>query len=366
MIKFLILNKFTLLVFLLVSGCLMVTVVAPDQVGISGITWTNKDAGIVPDTGGRTAYGTLVHENTEPRVFVFPDVTGNVVLTTNVNRLSNKTISNSTFDEISINSPVILNSRISGITPLEVASGGFGKTVLSGFFDFSNVDFSSGLELSKFQNNGIENVDLGGEFNWRKFAPNSVTTVKITDNTVESIDLFSRGLLGAVTTDKIGSGVVDTRHIRDGQIGSGEIAVNSVRARHIQADAVNSSKISNGTITLADMDSNVVLPPPPSTEGNFYYWILQNRGLGFKVVQYNYSGALRVYSCNNGFNPRFQLWRNNTRIYNTTLYLGASRGICKDSSISIGTNSLQVGDILYIQKSTNDSLLSHYIVYEAE
>ena len=207
MIKFLVLNKFTLLVFLLVSGCLMVTVVAPDQVGISGITWTNKDAGVVPDTGGRTAYGTLVHENTEPRVFVFPDVTGNVVLTTNANRLSNKTINNSTFDGISINSPVILNSRISGITPLEVASGGFGKTVLSGFFDFSNVDFSSGLELSKFQNNGIENVDLGGEFNWRKFAPNSVTTVKITDNTVESIDLFSRGLLGAVTTDKIGSGV---------------------------------------------------------------------------------------------------------------------------------------------------------------
>ena len=168
MIKFLVLNKFTLLVFLLVSGCLMVTVVAPDQVGISGITWTNKDAGIVPDTGGRTAYGTLVHENTEPRVFVFPDVTGNVVLTTNVNRLSNKTINNSTFDGISINSPVILNSRISGITPLEVASGGFGKTIFSGFFGSSNFDLSSGLELSKFQNNGIENVDLGGEFNWEK------------------------------------------------------------------------------------------------------------------------------------------------------------------------------------------------------
>ena len=345
----------------------MVTVVAPDQVGISGITWTNKDAGVVPDTGGRTAYGTLVHENTEPRVFVFPDVTGNVVLTTNANRLSNKTISNSTFDEISINSPVILNSRISGITPLEVASGGFGKTVLSGFFDFSNVDFSSGLELSKFQNNGIENVDLGGEFNWRKFAPNSVTTVKITDNTVESVDLFSRGLLGAVTTDKIGSGAVDTRHIRDGQIGSGEIAVNSVRTRHIQADAVNSSKISNGTITLADMNSNVVLPPSSTANvGNYYYWMLNRGESRFIIVQHDYSGALRMYLCNSNADVRLQLWRNGGRIYNTTLYVNNNRSRCTDISVPMRGNSLQVGDALYIDKLRDDSRLSHYIVYEAE
>ena len=362
----------------------MVTVVAPDQVGISGITWTNKDAGIVPDTGGRTAYGTLVHKNTEPRVFVFPDVTGNVVLTTNANRLSNKTISNSTFDGISINSPVILNSRISGITPLEVVSGGFGKTVFSGFFDFSNVDFSSGLELSKFQNNGIENADLGGEFNWRKFAPNSVTTVKITDNTVESADLFSRDLLGAVTTDKIGSGAVDTRHMIDSTIGlrpdillnpfrivpGAEMADNSVRTRHIQADAVNSSKISNGTITLADINSNVVLPPP-STGGNSYHFILENQSYSnyrtkHTIVQHNYSGALRVYICNTESQIRLQLWRNNTRIFNTQPSIPNLRNKCRDFSLSIQSNSLQVGDILYVFKSTADRILSFYTIYEAE
>ena len=374
MIKFLILNKFTLLVFLLVSGCLMVTVVAPDQVGISGITWTNKDAGVVPDTGGRTAYGTLVHKNTEPRVFVFPDVTGNVVLTTNANRLSNKTINNSTFDGISINSPVILNSRISGITPLEVASGGLGKTVLSGFFDSSNFDFSRKLRLSKFQNNGIENIDLDGEFDTYKFATNSVTTIKIADNAVGSLQIKR----SEVTSIKIGSGAIDTRHLRNGVIGNtlsivggstfvygNELALNSISTRHIQTDAVNSSKISNGTITLADMNSNVVLPPP-STGGNHYHWGLSGLRSGFIIVQHSYSGTLGVYGCNSNTNIRLQVWRNNTRVYNVTLSAINRIGLCRDRSITITGNSLQVGDVLYISKLSDDLLFSHYIIYEAD
>ena len=351
----------------------MVTVVAPDQVGISGITWTNKDAGVVPDTGGRTAYGTLVHKNTEPRVFVFPDVTGNVVLTTNANRLSNKTISNSTFDEISINSPVILNSRISGITPLEVASGGLGKTVLSGFFDSSNFDFSRKLSLSKFQNNGIENIDLDGEFDTYKFATNSVTTIKIADNAVGSLQIK----LSEVTSIKIGSGAIDTRHLRNGVIGNtlsvvggrtfvygNELALNSISTRHIQADAVNSSKISNGTITLADINSNVVLPPP-STGGNFYYWVLRSRPR-FAITQHSYSGAVRMYLCGSNTRITFQIWRNNTRIHNTSVTGSNLTGICGDYSVNMSGHSLQVGDLLYVTKSSRDSLNSHCVIYEAE
>ena len=198
----------------------------------------------------------------------------------------------------------------------------------------------------------------------RKFAPNSVTTVKITDNTVESIDLFSRGLLGAVTTDKIGSGAVDTRHIGDDQIGSGEIAVNSVRTVHIQADAVNSSKISNGTITLADMNSNVVLPPP-STGGNFYYWVLRSRPR-FAIAQHSYSGAVRMYLCGSNTRIIFQIWRNNTRIHNTSVTGDDLTGICDDYSVNMSGHSLQVGDLLYVTKSSRDRLNSHCVVYEAE
>jgi hypothetical protein len=86
------------------------------------------------------------------------------------------------------------------------------------------------------------------------------------------IDVAANGLTGAdldestlfndnsLTAADIGQGAVDTSEIAGGAVGSGEIANNSIASADIAQDAVNDAEIANGAVRSAKIENDTITP----------------------------------------------------------------------------------------------------------
>jgi len=92
---------------------------------------------------------------------------------------------------------------------------------------------------------GIASVDL---------ANNSVTSDKIANATILGADIAPN----AITAAKIADDQILTRHIKDGQVGTGDLAGNAVTTAKIADLQVKTADIGNGAVTTAKLAGNAV------------------------------------------------------------------------------------------------------------
>ena len=275
MIARLLFNKVSLVVFLLIAAWFIINSFAPDQVGISGISWSNASASVCSN-GAQTfqCKGILTHRNTSNRAYHFPDVGGEVLLAEAEQFVYNKVFLDSTFESPTINNASFSLATIRDLAePLSIEDGGFGVDNLAEFFTFVN------------QNVQIEARHIDGEaISSSKIRNNSVSTSKIKDRSLVAANMASDVKIppenipagfgttikfanGSVVSDKIGLleranfnfSSVRNEHIVDGSIGESSFSSGSATKSKLASNSVTSDKILNGTIAAEDFSSRIDL-----------------------------------------------------------------------------------------------------------
>ena len=275
MIARLLFNKVSFVVFLLIAAWFIINSFAPDQVGISGISWSNASASVCSN-GAQTfqCKGILTHRNTSNRAYHFPDVGGEVLLTEAEQFIYNKTFLDSTFEEPNINNASFSLATIRDLAePLSVADGGFGVDSLAEFFTFTNQNVriearhidSGAITSSKIRRNA---VSTSGIKDGSLVAANVAPDVKIPpENIPANFGTTIKFVNGSVVSDKIGLleranfnfSSVRNEHLIDGGVGESSFSSSSVTESKLASNSVTSDKILNGTILEGDFSNRIDL-----------------------------------------------------------------------------------------------------------
>ncbi len=101
----------------------------------------------------------------------------------------------------------------------------------------------------------VGSAELADESSGKALTGIDVAANGLTGADVEESTLFNDNSL---TAADIGQGAVDTSEIAGGAVGSGEIANNSIASADIAQDAVNDAEIANGAVRSAKIENNTI------------------------------------------------------------------------------------------------------------